>query len=514
MCIVCGPGGNRFIQSVARRYAPDGARSRTRFVAEEIAPTSTPPLDPADVEDLKGPADIILRGGPMLTLRGGGDVAQAIAVRAGRIQAVGDEDKVLPFRGRLTRTIELDGRALVPGFVIADWHPPLSLLCDWLEADKTPAAAIAAAIAERSGEWLALRVDGSAVDRLNAKVVEAASRPSVIVDRMGSIVAASPAAGALAPELGQACLGEASPQTRRHISALLPVLLGRLTVSRDSVRGRLRALLGEAARGGVTTLRFCGLGALAGSDDTDLVRSAAGESPPLRLRGAVDSDLALQSVEGHLAPGFGDDMFRVDTATRWIDGENPDTRQLAETIIALRKRGWRVTLHANGSDGVALALEAFSTAASAATLFSTADGVERRGPLPPGSWERLRRLELSTGLILDEGAAPDVAAADLAQAGDVPVSASLDRMVGLSTPLQMLPQAAASAGNARFEGWLSSVTRGAAMRCGADAILGSLEVGKYADFAFLNDDPRHTDARDASRTRCVGTWVAGRDVHP
>ena len=173
-----------------------------------------------------------------------------------------------------------------------------------------------------------------------------------------------------------------------------------------------------------------------------------------------------------------------------------------------------MTLHANASDGVALALEAFSTAASAATLFSTADGVERRGPLPPGSWERLRRLGLSTGLILDEGAAPDVAAADLAEAGDVPVSASLDRMVGLSAPLQMLPQAAASAGNARFEGWLSSVTRGAAMRCGADAILGSLEVGKYADFAFLNDDPRHTDARDASRTRCVGTWVAGRDVHP
>ena len=47
-----------------------------------------------------------------------------------------------------------------------------------------------------------------------------------------------------------------------------------------------------------------------------------------------------------------------------------------------------MTLHANASDGVALALEAFSTAASAATLFSTAVGVERRGPLPPGSWER------------------------------------------------------------------------------------------------------------------------------
>ncbi len=490
---------------VSRRRA-----SRSRFVAEEIAPAITPPLDPADLEGLRGPADVILRGGPILTLRSRGEVAQAIAVRAGRIQELGDEESVLALRGRLTRIIDLDGRAVLPGFVVADWHPPLSLLCDWREARETPEAALA----ERTGEWLALRVDGSAEDQSWATIVAAASRPAVMVDRAGSVLAASATAGALARELDLARLRETPPRAGPHISTLLPALFRRLAASRDGARARLRALLAEAARGGVTAIRFCGFGALAGDDAPDFVRSAAGELPPLRLRGAVDADLALRSVGSRVAPGLGDDMFRVDTATRWIEGAKTDARELAGAVIALRKRGWRITLHADASDAIDLALDAFSTAASAATLLNAADGIERRGPLPAGGWGRLRRLGLSTGLIMDEGVVPAGAAADLGEAGGVPVSVSLDTMAGLSTPLQMLSAAAAIVGKLRVDDWLPAVTRGAATRCGVGAILGSLEVGKYADFALLSDDPRQSDPRDVSRIRCVGTWVAGREIRP
>ena len=513
MCIVCGPGGSRLAQSIAGRYGVATARSRSRFVAEEIAPAMAPALDPADLNDLRGPADVILRGGPILTLRDGADVAPSVAVRAGRIQGVGDEQSVLAFRGRLTRMIDLDGRALLPGFVIADWHPPLSILCDWLEARETSAPMLAAATAERSGEWLALMVDGSAEDRSRATFITGASRPAVMVDRTGSVLAASAAAGTVARELDLGRL-ETSPQAAPHISRLLPALLRHLTVSRDATRARLRALLSEAARGGVTTIRFCGFGALAEDDAPDFVRSAAGESPPLRLRGTVDADLALQSLGSRLAPGFGDDMFRVDTATHWIDGAKADARELANTVIALRKRGWRVTFHADASDAVDLALDAFSIAASAATLLGAADGIERRGPLPAGGWVRLRRLGLSTGLIMDEGVVPNGAAADLREAGGVPISVSLDMMAGLFSPLQMLSRAAAVVGKTRVADWLLSVTRGAATRCGVGAILGSLEVGKYADFALLSGDPRNSNARDASRICCVGTWVGGREIRP
>ena len=346
MCIVCGPGGSRLVQSIAGQYGLATARSHSRFVAEEIAPAITPSLDPADLEDLKGPADVILCGGPILTLRSRGDVAPAIAVRAGRIQGVGDEESVLALRGRLTRMIDLDGRALLPGFVVADWHPPLSILCDWLEARETPALTLTAAIAERSGEWLALMIEGSAEDRMKAAIVATASRPAVIVDRTGSVLAASASAQALAPELDPAWLDAASTQARPHVSALLPTLLGRLAGSRDPLRARLSSLFREAARSGVTTLRFCGLGTLAGHDDPDLVRSAAGELSPLRFRGAVDAGLALHSDLARLSPGFGDDMFRIDTATHWIEATSADARELAEMVRALRQRCWRVTLHA------------------------------------------------------------------------------------------------------------------------------------------------------------------------
>ena len=68
---------------------------QARFLAEEVAPAITPALDPTDLEDLRI-RRTFLRGGPILTLRGRGDVAAAVAVRAGRVQAIGDEGSVWP----------------------------------------------------------------------------------------------------------------------------------------------------------------------------------------------------------------------------------------------------------------------------------------------------------------------------------------------------------------------------------------------------------------------------------
>jgi hypothetical protein len=73
MCIVCGPGGNRFLQAISARYGGSGQR----FAAEGVLPETTPALDPLNREDLEGSADVILRGGPILTMRRPGEVAAA-----------------------------------------------------------------------------------------------------------------------------------------------------------------------------------------------------------------------------------------------------------------------------------------------------------------------------------------------------------------------------------------------------------------------------------------------------
>jgi predicted amidohydrolase YtcJ len=503
MCIVCGPGGTRLAHSIAASFGAPGGRARPRFMAEEVIPAFVPPLDPANLEELNGPADIILRGGPILTMREADDAAQAIAVRAGRIQAVGDEETALALQGRLTRIIDLDGRALLPGFVVADWHPPISLLCDWLEANETPAATLAAAVADRSGEWLALTVRGPAMDRSLSALLSAAARPVLTIDETGTVLTANAPASSLAPELVAV---ESKAASTPHVSALLPAFLRRMSVSSAPIGARLRALLGQASRNGVTTLRYCGLGALGGEDNVSLLRSAVSGSPSLRLRGSMDERLALEKDAGGLRAGAGDDMFRVDTATRWIDEAPVKAAELAGAIAALRKQGWRVTLHASSPGAIDAALEAFATAASAGTPLGAADGLEYRVPLSARASARLYALGLSAGLRVEERAQSIETTENFEGLTGIPVSASLDRMAGPPSPLRTI------ASLARRE--LPWVTREAAMRCGMGQIVGSLDVGMYADFAFLDEDPRAVAPEDFGHLRCVATWVSGREIHP
>lgn len=68
------------------------------------------------------PADAIYLNGPIVTINDAAPLAQAIAVRDGRIQAVGTQADVLKQRGPKTRLINLKGQALLPGFVDAHGH--------------------------------------------------------------------------------------------------------------------------------------------------------------------------------------------------------------------------------------------------------------------------------------------------------------------------------------------------------------------------------------------------------
>jgi predicted amidohydrolase YtcJ len=68
------------------------------------------------------PADLVLTGGIVITLDPGHPRATAVAVRDGRIVAVGDEAQVKPFLGSATRRMDLAGRAVVPGLTDAHVH--------------------------------------------------------------------------------------------------------------------------------------------------------------------------------------------------------------------------------------------------------------------------------------------------------------------------------------------------------------------------------------------------------
>ena len=68
------------------------------------------------------PADVIYMDGPILTMVEGQPPAEALAVRNGRIAAVGKKADVLALRGPSTRVVALGKRALLPAFVDPHSH--------------------------------------------------------------------------------------------------------------------------------------------------------------------------------------------------------------------------------------------------------------------------------------------------------------------------------------------------------------------------------------------------------
>lgn len=68
------------------------------------------------------PPDAIYHGGSVVTIDDKNPTAEAVAVRAGRIVAVGKKDEVLKLRGDATRLVDLGGRCLLPGFVDGHSH--------------------------------------------------------------------------------------------------------------------------------------------------------------------------------------------------------------------------------------------------------------------------------------------------------------------------------------------------------------------------------------------------------
>ncbi|HSL34903.1 MAG TPA: amidohydrolase, partial [Candidatus Limnocylindrales bacterium] len=87
-------------------------------------------------------ADLILSGGHVHTVDPARPAAEAVAVRAGRIAAVGSATEIDTMRGPRTRVVDLAGGMLVPGFQDAHVHPLTGgmdrMQCDLRESRGRP----------------------------------------------------------------------------------------------------------------------------------------------------------------------------------------------------------------------------------------------------------------------------------------------------------------------------------------------------------------------------------------
>ncbi len=99
-------------------------------------------------------ADLVLSGGTVLTVDAERPRAEALAIRDGRIVAVGTNDEVEPWVGPETRVVDLAGRTAMPGFIEGHGHY-MRLGAAQLELDLSTAGSwqevvdlVAAAVAE------------------------------------------------------------------------------------------------------------------------------------------------------------------------------------------------------------------------------------------------------------------------------------------------------------------------------------------------------------------------------
>jgi predicted amidohydrolase YtcJ len=107
------------------------------------------------------PADLILRNGKIVTLDPANPEVHAIAVRNGRIVAVGTQAEVAGLKGAQTRVIDLGGKLAIPGFIEGHGHfmgvgeaqtnLNLRTARNW---DEIVAMVAVAAKTAKPGEWI------------------------------------------------------------------------------------------------------------------------------------------------------------------------------------------------------------------------------------------------------------------------------------------------------------------------------------------------------------------------
>jgi len=113
------------------------------------------------VQTATAPADLVLRGGKIVTLEDARPEVQALAVRGDTIVALGSDQDVRPYIGAGTKVIDLGGALATPGFIDAHVHftgvgeaarnLKLSTAKNWNDIVRMVADAAKTA---RPGEWI------------------------------------------------------------------------------------------------------------------------------------------------------------------------------------------------------------------------------------------------------------------------------------------------------------------------------------------------------------------------
>ncbi len=535
-----------------------------------------------------GPAETIFWGGPILPVAGPRPEVEALAVRDGRIVAVGDRGSVESWRGPRTTVVDLDGRTLLPGFIESHLHiltgaisrvqtevSPFTTQTFDQAMQKVKAAVDAAA----PGAWVfAWGYDPSLIagpPEVTIKDLDpiAPNNPLFILNLSEHIAYVNSKALAAAgitrdtPDLpgGGRYLRDASgnpngviqeaPAIRSIIAAFPPMPTAGLP-------GIIRGFTDAAAAAGCTTIADAGVGLLGGVQEAVLFRQlASAPDATVRVRGFPFGPLfdQWQKTPG-FAPGAGDDRFRLvkikfvsdgsnqgytaaqrqpylgTTSTGFLDYSTDDLQAALQQVI---EQGWPVAVHCNGDAALEQVLGIFATLQGRSPgghlrhriehfTVNTEDQVERACQLGLTPSFTIGHVHYWGKAFRDTILGPERAArldptASWARRGR-PFSLNCD---SITTPLAPLSYIQTAVTRRMRDGGevlgpeqrvsvdeaIKSVTIYPAWQLDMDDIAGSLEVGKYADLAILDQNPRAVDPDTIGSIKVTETWLAGARTH-
>jgi predicted amidohydrolase YtcJ len=285
-------------------------------------------------------AEMIFRGGRIITMNEAQPFAEALAVGGGRILAAGTVGAIESLSGQGTRVVDLDGGALLPGFIEAHGHPATEAIFTYPPAtDVRPFFCeryedVIAKIRERvsratPGEFLFFRGLDAVLHRLPHDLTHedldawAPDHPMVIQANSGHAAWANSAAltrlgitretpdppgGHFLRDADGRPTGKA---TEIGVHAfLMPLMSGGLTEFR---RSNLLALFAGYARCGLTMASDHGFV----PENADLYQAVCASGlAPVRIRAYVRGHHGSVPYE----PGQGDDTFRVIGVKLTADG--------------------------------------------------------------------------------------------------------------------------------------------------------------------------------------------------
>src|SRR4051794_18351033 len=113
---------------------------------------------------LAADADLIVHHAKVVTVDAKFSIAEAVAVRDGKVLVVGSDADVLKHRGPKTRVIDAGGKVVLPGLMDSHSHPTGAALSEWKEplVDPKSLRDVFELIRKKAettpeGEWIVLR---------------------------------------------------------------------------------------------------------------------------------------------------------------------------------------------------------------------------------------------------------------------------------------------------------------------------------------------------------------------